>query len=312
MISSLFGKTRPVNYVLVLSLLFVFYILAYLGISNRSFETLPALNGLLGLGCMLFSIFIVNFIVQRNQLTSSHSLAMLFYFFFIILFPDTMLDPQGIFASVFLLLALRRLISMKSLKNPKGKIFDGALWILVASLFVNWAILFLLLVWFYIYFYVPKHINYWLIPIAAIVVVALISWSVSYLMGDPGFLYQHYNLQLPQWDLEWIPKGSLIKAGAFLLIILAAGIASFAKQGKSGQGKLTQLRLLILGWILGIVVVFLTGERAPSTIIFLFFPSAVFAARFIESVRRELVKNVLLFGALFTSMIVFFLKWIVN
>ena len=312
MISSLFGKTRPVNYVLVLSMLFAFFVLAHVGISSQPFETINILTGLFALGGLLFSIFIVNFIVQRNQLTSAHSLGMLFYCLFMILFPDTMLDHEVIFASLFLLLALRRLISMKSLKNPKGKLFDGALWILVSSLFVNWSILFLLLVWFYIYFYVPKYVNYWLIPLVAAVVVALMGWSVSYLIGDPEFLFRHFRLTLPERNLDLYPRGSLVKAGIFFLTILAAGVASFIKQGKSGQGKLTQLRLLILGWMLGILVVFLTGARGSSTILFIFLPSAVFAARYIESVRRELIKNALLFMSLVVSVIGFFLKWIVN
>ncbi|MEJ2163063.1 MAG: DUF6427 family protein [Robiginitalea sp.] len=312
MISSLFGKTRPVNYILVLSLLFAFYVLAHLGVSDRPFEASNIIPWTLGLACLLFSIFIVNFIVQRNQLTSAHSLGMLFYCFFIILFPDTMLDREVIFANVFLLLALRRLISMKSLKNPKGKIFDGALWILASSLFINWNLLFLVLVWLYIYFYVPKNINYWLIPVTAMLAVLMIGWSVSFLIGDPDFLFRHYSFSRPELDLEIFPRGSLIKAGVFLVTVITAGIASFVKQGKSSQGQLTQLRLLVLGWLLGVLIIFLTGERGSSTILFIFFPSAIFAARYLSTVRRELLKNVLIFGVMIISLTFFFLKWVVK
>lgn len=311
-ISSLFGKTRPVNYVLLLSLLFVFFALAHLGFAGMNFDSVSFLQGLWSLGCLLFSVFVVNFIVQRNQLTAAHSFAMLFYALFIILFPDTMLDPDVIFAAFFMLLAYRRLISLKSLKNPKSKIFDGALWILVASLFLNQLIFLLLLVWFYVYFYVPKQLNYWLIPLAAAVVVALTGWSVSYLLGDPGFLFGHYSQVFQEAILVRFSGGYWIKPLVFLSIVLISGILSFIRQGKSGQGKLTQLRLLILGWVLVVLIISFSGERIGSTIMLAFFPSAVFMARYVESIRREFIKDIMLSSATVISILVFFLQWVVK
>ena len=311
-ISSLFGKTRPVNYVLLLSLLFVFFTLAHLGFARMTFDSASFLQGLWSLGCLLFSVFVVNFIVQRNQLTAAHSFAMLFYALFIILFPDTMLDAEVIFAAFFLLLAYRRLISLKSLKNPKSKIFDGALWILVASLFLNQLIFLLILVWFYVYFYVPKQPNYWLIPLAAAAVVALTGWSFSYIAGDPEYLFRHYSFLWEEADLVRFSGGYWIKPAVFLLLVLISGILSFVRQGKSGQGKLTQLRLLILGWFLVILIISFSGERIGSTIMLTFFPSAVFMARYVESIRRGYIKDIALSAATVISILGFFLQWVVK
>ena len=311
-ISSLFGKTRPVNYVMLLSLVFVFFALAHLGFARMTFDRVNFLQGLWSLGCLLFSVFIVNFIVQRNQLTATHSYAMLFYTLFIILFPDTLLDPEVIFAAFFLLLGYRRLISLKSLKNLKSKIFDGALWILVASLFLNQLIFMLLLVWFYVYFYVPKQLNYWLIPLAAAVVVALTGWSFSYLAGDPEFLVQHYTLLLEQMIPVGFSGGYWIKPAVFLSIVLLSGVLSFVRHGKSGQGKLTQLRLLILGWFLVILIISFSGERIQSTIMLAFFPSAVLMARYVESIRREFIKDIVLSSATVICILAFFLQWVVK
>jgi len=311
-ISSLFGKTRPVNYVLLLSLLFVFFAVAHLGFARMTFDRVSFLQGLWSLGCLLFSVFIVNFIVQRNQLTAAHSFTMLFYALFIILFPDTFMDPKVIFAAFFLLLGYRRLISLKSLKNPKSKIFDGALWILVASLFLNQLIFLLILVWFYVYFYVPKQLNYWLVPLAAVVVVALTSWSFSYVAGDPEFLFRHYSLLFKNATLLSFSGGYWIKPIVFLLLVLISGILSFVRQGKSGQGKLTQLRLLILGWFLVILIISFSGERIGSTIMLTFFPSAVFMARYVESIRRGYIKDIVLSATAVISILGFFLQWVVK
>lgn len=300
------------NYVLLLSLLFVFFTLAHLGFSSMTFDDAGFLHGLWSLGCLLFSVFIVNFIVQRNQLTAAHAFAMLFYGLFIILFPDAMLDAEVIFAAFFLLLAYRRLISLKSLKNTKSKIFDGALWILVASLFLNQLIFLLPLVWFYVYFYVPKQLNYWLIPLTAAVAVALMGWSFSYLAGNPEFLVNHYARLPEQMSVVGFSGEYWIKPVVFLSIVLLSEMFSFIRHGKSGQGKLTQLRLLILGWFLVILIISFSGERIGSTIMLTFFPSAVFMARYVESIRREFIKEIVLSSAAVISLLAFFLEWVVK
>ena len=310
MISSLFGQTRPVNYILVLSLLLVFFILAQIGISYEAIRDPGFLELVLSLGCLVFSIFMVNFIVQRNQLTMTNSFAIVLYGFFLVLFPETLLDPDVIYATVFLLLALRRLISMRSMKNLKAKIFDGALWVFVAAFFINWTILYVFLVWAYIYFYVPKQLNYWLIPLAAGVVAALTGWSVSFLLGDPSYLFRHFSLSFQMLDPESHPMGAFVRLGIFLVLSLAAAITSFIRQGKSGQGKLTQSRLIALGWFLGVIVVFFTGDRFRSTIMFLFLPAAVFMARYIELVRREVVRDLLMVGVMVLCVTAFVLQWV--
>jgi hypothetical protein len=310
MISSLFGKTRPVNYILVLSSVFVFFVLAQL---HRGPDPVPQASWLWmlsGICCLLLTLFLVNFVIQRNQLTASDSYAMLAYALLTVLFQDSLRDPQVLIATLFLLLALRRLISMKSMKNLKEKVFDGALWIFVASLFVNWALLFVLLVWVYIYFYIPKKLNYWLIPIAAGVSVGLTSWSFFYLLGDTGDLFRHFTFVPEYSGITKLPAFSLFKLGGFLLLVITTGIIAFVKQGKSGQGRLTQLRLLVFVWILAVLVAFLTGQRAASAIMFGFFPSAVFLARYVESIRRGVLKNAVLYGVTLVSLMVFFMEWV--
>lgn len=312
MISSLFGKTRPVNYILVLSVVFVFFSLAQLR-QGEAFElSSNFLWVIVGLCCLLLSLFLVNFIVQKNQLTAADSYAMFFYAQFCILFQDFLKDPVVLIASFFLLLAQRRLVSMKSMKNLKEKIFDAALYIFVASLFVNWTLLFILIVWIYIYFYTPKKINYWLIPLAAAVTVGLTSWSVFFLSGDPQYLFEHFAFSPEAIKFDLVPTFSVVKTASFLLLIVIVGIIAFIKQGKSGQGRVTQLRLLVIAWIAGIAIAFLTGERFASTIAFAFLTSAVFAARYVESIRKVLVKNMVMYAFTVVSIVVFFLEWVLK
>ena len=48
---------------------------------------------------------------------------------------------------------------MRSSRETKFKIFDATIWILVSSLFYDWALLYLILVYAAIYFYEPKNVR---------------------------------------------------------------------------------------------------------------------------------------------------------
>ena len=106
--------------------------------------------------------------------------------------------------------------------------------------------------------------------------------------------------------------GYWIKPAAFLLIVLISGILTFVRHGKSGQGKLTQLRLLILGWLLLILIISFSGERIGSTIMLTFFPSAVFMARYVESIRRAYIKDIIISATALISILGFLLQWVVK
>jgi hypothetical protein len=177
---------------------------------------------------------------------------------------------------------------------------------------LNQLIFLLLLVWFYVYFYAPNQLNYWLVPLASAVVVALTGWSFSYLLGDPEFLFRHFSVLLKEANLVRFSVGTWIKPAIFLFVVLISGVLSFIRHGKSGQGKLTQLRLLILGWFLVILILAFSGERLESTIMLTFFPSAVFMARYAESIRKDYIKDIVLSAAVVVSIVGFFLQWVVK
>ena len=68
---------------------------------------------------------------------------------FLLFFPSIWNDFNLLISNFFILLALRRLLSMHSAKAPKEKIFDASLWIFFASFFHFWSILFILLQKYY-------------------------------------------------------------------------------------------------------------------------------------------------------------------
>ena len=310
MISSVFGKTKPVNYILVLTSLFVCFILIRFGPFplEDPVSELPAQT--LALACLLFSVLAVNFIVQRNQLTGPHSYAIYFFGVLVLMFPESMVDRQTILANFFILLALRRLISLKSLRDTKAKIFDGTLWILISSLFLNWSVLFLALVWIHIYFYDPKNLRNWLVPLAAMAAFALIGMAVAFLAGRPDYFASHYRFEWEGMGAYWSAWGHAFKIGLYLLAVFLAGLVSFLILGKSGHGKVLPMRLTALTLLLTMVVVIFRSSDEHHPVLLTFYPSAVFLSKYVETVRRDSIREGVLLGSLVFCLVVFLGEWV--
>ena len=142
MLTRYFSTSKPIHLVLIgliLLLLFVFTNLN--GLFNFS-ESLKALSEWLTLVVLLFSFLVFAFFASKNNLTASTSYKFLFYLLFVMLLPQCLKNNNILIANMFVLLAMRRIISLRTQKNIYKKLLDAALWICIASLFYFWSFLF--------------------------------------------------------------------------------------------------------------------------------------------------------------------------
>lgn len=305
MISSIFGKTKPINHIIVLTFLFVFYWIVHLFYLDFTYSPTQLPLKTLVLAVLLFSVFVLNFIVKRNKMTGPNSFAMLFYVLLMVVFPETIADNNAILCSFFLLLATRRLISIRSLKDIKLKIFDATLWILISSLFYEWAILYLLLVFAAIYIYEPKNIRNWMVPISGIVAFSSIMYGILILANNIDFLQEHYSFDLKfnvSYFLDWGNSSKLI---VYVLVVLITTIISFLKLGKTGLGKIVTMRLAVLSFILGILLKTLVSTPGADPLLVTFFPAVIFITNYVESIQKPNIKEVVLIATLFVPFLVF-------
>ncbi len=306
MISIIFGKTKPINYIIVLTFLFIFYWGVHFFLFDRVYSPSDLVRQGTILLALLVSVFLVNFIVKRNKITGINSFSMLFYVLLAVVFPETLVDPNAIFCSFFLLLALRRLISMRSSRETKLKIFDATIWILVASLFYDWALLYLVLVYAGIYFYDPKNIRNWLVPFAGLFAVYMISKCVMILSSHSGFLAEHYQFHfaLKMASLSYGVNNT--KFILFALLTFFAGLWAYWKLGKGTFGRIVPMRLIAFSFLIGLVVNVLKLSDSVYPVMIVFFPAVVFMTKYIESVRRPHIKEIVLIALIVVPFVVLF------
>jgi len=305
MISSIFGKTKPINYIIILGSLFLFYWIVHFLLFESTYSPEQLLTQTVVLGILLFSIFVVNFIVKRNQITGTNAFTILYYSLLIIVFSEVLMDNNAVLCSFFLLLSQRRLISLRSLKNIKLKIFDATLWIVVSSFFYDWALLYLILIFTAIFFYEPKNIRNWLVPFIGVFTIGIITVCFLILTDNLNFLLEHYRFSL-SFDTNFLAYWTnSTKLVVYITVIIVTGFFAFLELGKLGLGRIITMRLIAISFVIGLVVTIFKSSSDVFPVLIIFFPGAVLLTKYVEVIRRSKLKEIILIASVLIPLIIF-------
>ena len=305
MISSIFGQSKPINYIIILGFLFLFYGLLSAGELMQIESIESVLLHLIILSVLLFSVMVVNFIVKRNQISGTNDFTIFYYALLIILFPDVLQDSNAILSSFFLLLSMRRLISLKSLKNIKLKIFDATFWIVAGSLFYDWVLLFLILVFICIYVYEPKNIRNWLVPLVSMAAAFIIVYMFLILTGNTAFITNHYRFSFSTDSNILLSIQGSVKIFLYTLLVVLAAIVSFIKIRKLGMGKIVTMRIITIAFFIGMLVTVFKSSETISPIMITFFPASILFTKYVEVIKKINIKEVTLILSLVVPFMVF-------
>jgi len=295
MISSFFGKTKPINYIVLAIFLFLFYFTnVFFQIGEQRINEAIPLEILLFTG-LLLSVFIINQIVRSEKATEANSYTMVFFVFLIVAFSDELVLQNVIFANFFLLLAFSRLLSIKSIKNVKHKIFDASLLIAISSLFYDWALVFMLLVFFVIGVYDRKTFKNWLVPFLGMTTIFVLTFTVLKLKGSLNFFEDHYQFSLGLFTTKSFFQVLNIKTLIYLILTIIVSIWVFVRLRNVSGGKLLLLRIVFLIFVLGTGIILFTPADA-SPVLITFFPASVFFTNYFEGIKRRKLQEVVLIG----------------
>ena len=306
MITSIFKKSTPINYSLMGIMMVLFFFLYQFhatAISNSSIEIAKKA----GILVILFaSLFISNFIVKKNGLTKDSSYTILFYFIFLLFFPSVLNNINLLLANFFILLSMRRLVSLQTLKAPKEKIFDAALWIFVASLFHFWCILFLLLVYISIIFHVSRDYRNWLIPFVAFFVTAIIYVFYALLFDKSAIDFylekQVMNFQLDYFTDKYQNIAFSIYA-VFVVFFMFPFIFSLTNKPLNLQASYKKVLFAIF---IGIIIFLISTNKSNDLLIFTFLPMAIMATNTIEYMQNKMQQEIILFASIACGLFCFF------
>ena len=306
MITSVFKKSTIVNYILLVVLLLIFFFLYHSSdmLKTDSTESLTRTTTLILL--LFASFFLVNFTVKKNNLTKNSSYTILFFLLFLLIFPTVFNSLSLMFANFFLLLAIRRMISLQTLKSPKEKIFDASMWICIASLFHFWCILFILLVYISIFFHVSRDYRNWLLPFVAFAATAII-FMVSALAFDQTWITHLIDQTQTNFELDYFTNNYQNMALSFFVVIALYFVASmiFSLTNKPLILQASYMKM-IFGFLIGVTIFLISPEKNNATLIFTFFPLSVMSTTNIEYSQSQMYQESVLLLLIIGCFVCFF------
>lgn len=306
MITSLFRKSTPLNYALVILLVLVFFFLYQFKVSEWAGSAIGIVQktGLLIL--LLASLLISNFIAKKNGMSKDSTYTVLFYFLLLLFFPSVLDNPNLILSNFFILLSLRRLISLQTLKSPKEKIFDASLWVFVATLFHFWSILFIILVFAGILFHVARDYRNWFLPFVAFFAVAVIFILFATIV-DKSLIANFLQSTTTNFEINYFKNNYqnlalsiYVAVALFFLVSLVSTLSSRPVMLHSSYKK------IITSFFIGIAIFLVSANKSNDLLLFTFAPLAIMATSHIEIPQAKLRQEIVLYVFIFCSFFAFF------
>lgn len=304
MITTIFSKSRPFNYILVTALLILCFFLYQLkDVEWMNSPLTIAKKGVLLL-LLVASLFISNFVTKKNGLSKDNSFPFLFFFSSLILFPTTLGTTSLIVSNFFVLLAIRRLISLQSLVTPKEKIFDASLWIFIAALFHFWSILFIILVFMSIILHVARDYRNWILPYIAFFTVAIIFLLFAF-MFDKTLV--NNLLEKAYFDFDFNYFTNKFQNIALSIYVAITALFLFTQIISLSSKPLihhNSYKKIIIAFFIGFAVYVVSPDKNNSILLFTFMPLAVMATGYFEGIQTSWTKEataILVVGLSFLS-----------
>src|SRR6218665_692975 len=294
MIASLFRKSTPLNYsIVIIGVLFFFFLYQIQHATGENSLWYFAVKiGLLGL--IYASLFITNFIVKKNGLSKDSAYTVLFYLIFLLFFPTVLDDTALVISNFFILLAMRRLISLHSMKATKEKFFDAVLWIFIAAIFHLWAISFIVLVFISILFHAARDYRNWFLPFIAFftAITVFLFFAVIFDQNWIGNLINsaHFDFKINYFTNNYQNVALSIYAtiAVFFLISLLMSLSNRPLILHSSYKK------IISAFFIGVIIFVVSPNKSNDLIIFTFAPLAMMVSSHIEMAQIKWQQDVII------------------
>lgn len=295
MLSSFFSKSKPIHLAVICLVITVVFLVVKLPLFAENSSSLNWYGKQLVLLMLsLFTLFILDFLTSRNKLTKKNSYKLLFFTLCVMAIPKSLLNSDILVANVLLLLAVRRLVSLRSQKQVMKKLYDAAFWICIASLFYFWAILFLVLVFAALLLFRINILKYWLIPIIAIVTVAVLFVCYAVLFNVDLFQYFEGKLTV-SFNFTGIgDKRTMIALSLMLAYYVWGLIFYFGKINQISRNLIAPFYLVFITSAIAITITLIVPNKTGAEWLFFFTPFAIITTNYLEDITEKWFKESLI------------------
>ena len=307
MLTSFFGKSNPVNFIIVgIYLITGWFYSSFIVFDNFSVLSFFQIDIVLLL-MILFSVLLLNFIVKKNKLTENNTYTILLFTSFMLLMPEFFFQSNIIISNLLIWLAFRRILSLNSEINMEKKILDASIWITIAALFYFWCILFFIVLFISVFQRRSKSHRLIFIPFVGFLSVVILISAIKLVLNN-SFLWfldidKSLSLDFQNYDLAslMIPISFLLFLVIWTLIQKLINFSEIRLKDKSNSFLLIMI-LLISG-----IVILLIPNKNGAEFLYIMAPLSIFTTNFIEKSTLIWVKELFLWIVIVFPVVVLFL-----
>jgi len=296
MLTSFFGKSNPVNYLILGAVILVGY---FFGTVYGTLDTLNFLNILQHFGWLFLCIFLMillNFIIRKNMLTRNNTYAVFFFCCFLLMIPTIFVAGDILIASLLSLMALRRIISLRTERNLEKKILDASLYITIASLFHFWILLYFGILWLGIIRSPLTRFRHILIPIVGFL-GGFFLITTFYFITEDSFAWFFDWFQMPSFDFSAYNEPQLLGAASLLIALLLWTVPHrIFTLGSLAKIERPTALFIISTAIFAIATALASVSKTGAELLFVVVPGSVLFANYVayqnpnHSQKRDLTK----------------------
>lgn len=284
-------------------MLFIVFVVTKMTTLTESFSVELLLKQSFLFGVCLASLFVLDFFVSKNNLTKRNSYKILMFGLFVAVLPESLGNSKLLIANLFILLALRRIISLRSRKEIKKKLFDAAFWISLATLLFFWASLFYILIFLALFLHSIEDIKNWIIPLIGILCVAIIAASYMIVTGIDFESYLHGFFDV-SFDFTSLNSTRIIIA---VTLLLSYGVWASFYFMRSIKQQLKSYRpsfvIVIVSSLIALTIIVVSPYKDGSEFIFLFAPLAIIMSNYLEIIPEKWFKEGLIIVLILASLL---------
>ncbi|WP_299761730.1 DUF6427 family protein [uncultured Dokdonia sp.] len=294
MLTSFFSTSKPIHTIIILVYMSISYFVANNTLFSEGFSWTVFLQTIGVWLLYIITMFILNFVSQKNELNKRSSYRILLFAMFTSSLPVALQTPTIIITGVFVMLALRRILSFRSGLHMERKLFDAGLWLCLACITYFWTSTFFILLLAGLLFYGSTTLRYWFIPILSVVCVTVLCTCYVIFIGED----QSYILTIVDdfsFDFSKYTSLLILVPIALFSTLFLWTIFRYIQDSKRATIAQRPLYLLVIFMaIIAIAIVIITDNKTGAEWYFFIIPLAIIMTNYLENASGKFFKEFLL------------------
>jgi hypothetical protein len=191
------------------------------------------------------------------------------------------------------------------MKASKEKIFDASLWIILASLFHFWCILFLILVFISIIFHVSRDYTNWVLPFIAFFTFAIFFTFFTSIFGINTVDYLQKSTQISLTIDYFTNSIQNLAFSIYVSVALFFVFSMFITLSNRPSITQTSYKKIVASFFIGVLVFVLSDNKSSDFLLLTLSPLAILASTHLEYSQTRFNKDIVLGAVILCSLFLF-------